>query len=92
MLFRWAKISAPCRASHGGCASAGVCRAPRHRTVRRKGARSQAPARLMVFELLLAASRTWRRLKGEKQLPNVIRSVRFETGVEVTNTEPKFAA
>ena len=61
-------------------------------TVRSKGALSQATARLMVFKLVMAAARTWRRLKGEKQLPKVIRGTRFENGVEVTNTEPKFAA
>ena len=37
----------------------------RHRTVRTKGALSPATARLMVFKLVIAASKTWRRLKGE---------------------------
>ena len=37
----------------------------RHRTVRTKGALSQDTARLMVFKLVMAAARTWRRLKGE---------------------------
>jgi transposase-like protein len=64
----------------------------RHRTVRTKGALSQDTARLMVFKLVMAASRTWRRLKGENQLPKVVQGVRFENGTEVTNTEPKFAA
>ena len=64
----------------------------RHRTVRTKGALSQDTARLMVFKLVMAAARTWRRLKGENQLPKVVRGVRFENGTEVTNTEPKFAA
>ena len=64
----------------------------RHRTVRTKGALSQATARLMVFKLVMAAAKGWRRLKGETQLPKVIRGVRFENGVEVTNTQPKFAA
>ena len=64
----------------------------RHRTVRTKGALSQATARLMVFKLVMAAAKGWRRLKGENQLPKVIRGVRFENGVEVTNTQPKFAA
>jgi putative transposase len=36
----------------------------RHRTVRTKGALSQETARLMVFKLVMAAARTWRRLKG----------------------------
>jgi len=41
----------------------------RHRTVRTKGALSQDTARLMVFKLVMAAAKTWRRLKGENQLP-----------------------
>ena len=41
----------------------------RHRTVRTKGALSPNTARLMVFKLVMAASKTWRRLKGENQLP-----------------------
>jgi transposase-like protein len=56
----------------------------RHRTVRTKGALSQETARLMVFKLVVAAARTWRRLKGENQLPKVIEGVTFKDGVEVT--------
>ena len=41
----------------------------RHRTVRTRGALSQDTARLMVFKLIMAAAKTWRRLKGENQLP-----------------------
>ena len=37
----------------------------RHRTVRTRGALSQDTARLMVFKLIMAAAKTWRRLKGE---------------------------
>ncbi len=64
----------------------------RHRTVRTKGALSQATARLMVFKLVMAAAKSWRRLKGENQLPKVIRGVRFDNGVEVKTAGPKFAA
>jgi putative transposase len=42
-----------------------VFAAVRHRTVRTKGALSQKTARLMVFKLVMAASRTWRRLKAK---------------------------
>jgi transposase-like protein len=55
----------------------------RHRTVRTKGALSQETAKLMVFKLIAAAARTWRRLKGENQLPKVIQGVTFRDGVEV---------
>ncbi len=64
----------------------------RHRTVRTKGALSQDTARLMVFKLVMAAARTWRRLKGENQLPKVIDGVRFEDGIEVTTRDAKNAA
>ena len=53
----------------------------RHRTVRTKGALSQATARLMVFKLVMAASKTWRRLKGENRLPMVLAGVTFTDGV-----------
>jgi putative transposase len=53
----------------------------RHRTLRTKGSLSSMTATLMVFKLIMAASKTWRRLNGEKQLPKVIRGVRFEDGI-----------
>ena len=64
----------------------------RHRTVRTKGALSQDTARLMVFELVMAAAKTWRRLKGENQLPKVVQGVTFANGVEVINTPAQDAA
>jgi putative transposase len=64
----------------------------RHRTVRTRGALSQDTARLMVFQLVMAAARTWRRLKGENQLPKVVRGVRFRNGVEVTEVPAQTAA
>ncbi len=64
----------------------------RHRTVRTKGALSQDTARLMVFKLVMAAAKTWHRLKGENQLPKVVQGVTFTNGVEVTNTPAQSAA
>ncbi len=55
----------------------------RHRTVRSKGALSQKTVKLMVFCLVRAASKTWRRLKGRKQLPKVIKGIKFTDGVAV---------
>ena len=63
----------------------------RHRTVRTKGALSQDTARLMVFKLVMAASKTWRRLNGQNQLPKVINGVRFKDGIEIA-AEIKSAA
>jgi transposase-like protein len=63
----------------------------RHRTVRMKGALSQHTARLMVFKLVMAASKTWRRLQGQNQLPKVVKGAKFRDGIEVV-PEAKFAA
>ena len=64
----------------------------RHRTVRTKGALSQDTARLMVFKLVMAAAKTWRRLKGENQLPKVVQGVTFTDGVKVTKAPEQTAA
>ena len=64
----------------------------RHRTVRTKGSLSPQTARLMVFKLIDAASRTWRRLKGTNQLPKIIAGVRFADGIEVVPTQQSHAA
>jgi Transposase and inactivated derivatives len=64
----------------------------RHRTFRTKGALSQDTAKLMVFKLVTAAAKTWRRLQGENLLPKVIRGVTFRDGIEVTDTASQNAA
>ena len=46
----------------------------------------------MVFKLVMAAAKTWRRLKGENQLSKVIQGVTCRNGVEVTNTPEQTAA
>jgi hypothetical protein len=37
----------------------------------------------MVFKLIIAASKTWRRLNGTNQLPKVIGGVKFQDGIAV---------
>jgi transposase-like protein len=64
----------------------------RHRTVRTKGALSQTTAKLMVFTLVRAASRTWRRLNGTNQLPRVIEGVTFIDGVAQNDATQNRAA
>ena len=64
----------------------------RHRTVRTKGALSTKTAKLMVFKLVTAAAKTWRRLKGENQLPKVVKGVKFQNGIEVTEMPAHHAA
>ncbi|MFP4239934.1 MAG: IS256 family transposase, partial [Rhodosalinus sp.] len=63
----------------------------RHRAARTKGTLSQEAAKLMVFELGLAAAKTWRRLKGANRLPRVIEGVTFTHGVAAWDTETRAA-
>ena len=64
----------------------------RHRTVRTKVSLSPTTAKLMVFKLVIAASKTWRRLKGTNQLPKVIAGVSFRDGIEVIQVPANHAA
>ena len=64
----------------------------RHRTVRTKGALSAKTAKLMVFKLVTAAAKTWRRLKGENQLPKVVNGVKCQNGIEVIEMPAHHAA
>ena len=56
------------------------------------GGLSQETAKLMVLKLVMAAAKTWRRLKGENQLPKVINGIRFKDGTEITAVDTKDAA
>ena len=49
----------------------------RHRTVRTKGALSQKTVKLMVFKLVQAAAKTWRRLKGREPVADGHRRCHF---------------
>ena len=53
---------------------------------------SAKTAKLMVFKLVNAAAKTWRRLKGENQLPKVVQGVTFKNGIEVTDMPAHRAA
>ena len=64
----------------------------RHRTVRTRGSLSSTTAKLTVFKLVMAASKTWRRLQGQNQLPKVIGGVRFQDGIEVIEASANRAA
>jgi hypothetical protein len=46
----------------------------------------------MVFKLVMAASRTWRRLKSENRLPMAVAGIKFTDGVAVTATADQHAA
>ncbi len=53
----------------------------RHRTIRSKGCLSNKTALAMVFKLVEAAQKSWRRLDGHNQLPKVIQGVMFTDGL-----------
>jgi len=42
--------------------------------------------------LVVAAAKTWRRLKGENLLPKVVAGVRFKGGTEITDAQAERAA
>jgi transposase-like protein len=68
----------------------------RHRTIRSKGCLSNRTALAMVFKLIEAAQKSWRRLDGHNQLPKLVLGVTFNDGIEViakpTDRQPITAA
>ena len=81
-----------CRQSPTGQRIESVFATVRHRTVRTKGALSQKTAKLMVFTLVRAASKKWRKLNGTNQLPRVIEGVKFTDGVAQSDDNQNRAA
>ncbi|ETX13188.1 hypothetical protein OCH239_12765, partial [Roseivivax halodurans JCM 10272] len=49
-------------------------------------------AKLMVFTLVQAAARKWRRLKGANQLPLVVEGIIFNDGVASRDADKSRAA
>ena len=45
----------------------------------------------MVFKLVMAASKTWRRLNRYEHLPRVIQGVKFTDGIQADETETRAA-
>ena len=45
-----------------------------------------------ALALVNAAAKTWRRLKGENQLPKVVQGVKFQNGIEVIKMPAHHAA
>jgi transposase-like protein len=68
----------------------------RHRTIRSKGCLSNRTALAMVFKLVEAAQKSWRRLDGHHHLPRLIQGVKFADGLEIIakpiDRQPKTAA
>jgi len=64
----------------------------RHRTVRSKGCLSNKTALAMIYKLVEAAEKNWRRLDGHNQLPKIILGVKFTNGIEVVRSQAQTAA
>jgi putative transposase len=64
----------------------------RHRTIRSKGCLSNKTALAMVFKLVEAAQKSWRRLDGQNQLPKLIEGVKFTNGIAVTSQDAQATA
>jgi putative transposase len=64
----------------------------RHRTIRAKGCLSKATALAMVFKLVEAAQKSWRRLDGHNQLPKLVLGAKFTDGLESATANPQAAA
>lgn len=60
----------------------------RHRTKRTKGCLTRDGMLHMMFKLGRCAEKTWRRLRGFRQLVLVIKGVQFTDGIEVTTNKP----
>lgn len=55
----------------------------RHRTTRTKNCVSRNTLLGLVFQLALTAEKGWRRIRGFKQLPDVVNGVQFQDGIAV---------
>jgi transposase-like protein len=63
----------------------------RLRTKRTKGCGSRLATLTMVFKLVESAAKRWHRLRGYRQLPEVLRGVVFQDGVMVDATHQRIA-
>ncbi|EWH03598.1 hypothetical protein Q427_02460, partial [Halomonas sp. BC04] len=64
----------------------------RLRTKRSRNCGSRATTLAMVFKLLQAAQKRWRRLKHFQKLELVVNNVKFEDGEQVTDQSDRNAA
>ncbi len=60
----------------------------RHRTVRTKGCLTRNGILHMMFKLGQCAEKTWRRLRGFRELPKVIAGIQFTDGIEERSKAP----
>ena len=60
----------------------------RHRTARTKGCLTPDGMLHMMFKLGQCAEKTWRRMRGLKELPKVVAGISFTDGIEERTTDP----
>jgi transposase-like protein len=60
----------------------------RHRTARTKGCLTRDGMLHMMFKLGQCAEKTWRRLRGFKELPKVLADIPFIDGIEQISKDP----
>jgi len=60
----------------------------RHRTARTKGCLTRDGMLHMMFKLGQCAEKTWRRLRGFKELPKVVAGIQFTDGLEERTNDP----
>jgi len=63
----------------------------RHRTIRTKGCLTRDGMLHMMFKLGQCAEKTWRRVRGFKQLPKVIEGIQFINGMDPNTMNPAAA-
>lgn len=98
-LSRWSHHTPRCRTPQPnlGTEKSHIGYQPDRKRVRDRAATDGAhkarcrrlPARLMVFKLVIAASKTWRRLKGTNQLPEVVVERSSKCGTPPDRLVPK---
>ena len=59
----------------------------RHRTARTKGCLTRDGMLHMMFKLGQCAEKTWRRLRGFRELPKVVAGIQFTDGIEQPTTD-----
>ncbi len=60
----------------------------RHRTARTKGCLTRDGMLHMMFKLGQCAEKTWRRMRGFRELPKVVEGIQFTDGIEEIRTDP----
>jgi hypothetical protein len=54
----------------------------RHRTKKPKGCLSRKTALAMTHQLMLSAKKKWRKLDGQRRLPEIIQGIEFRDGIK----------